>query len=164
MGRSALRRPSPTVRPIRTETAMDSPSGNMKVKPAQARAIWCAASGTVPSQPIISAAATNAPASNTSCTAAGTPIPNISRTRAHRRSPNQARPPTTQEALPAILSAKGSAKEGLPAVGSAKAGHSARNSRRPASHHQRITAAMRREARVAQPAPSRPSAGAPRLP
>ena len=118
---------------MRMLVASDSPSGNMKASDAQPMAIWWAASGTVPSQPIIRAVATNAPPSNSSMPAAGTP----SFSKAAKR--------------PRSHPAQGAARTG------AKAGATL-------SHTPSATTAANRAIKVAQPDPTRPSAGLPRCP
>ena len=46
----------------------------MNVSEAQLSAIWCAARGVVPRQPIMNAEAPNAPVSNSNIAPAGTPM------------------------------------------------------------------------------------------
>ena len=60
MGRSLEWSPAPTAALIRIPTAMDRPRENMKVNAAHESAIWWAARGTAPSQPIMIVAAPNA--------------------------------------------------------------------------------------------------------
>ncbi len=133
MGRSASVRPSPLARLMRMLTASDNPSGNMKASDAQPMAIWCAASGTVPSQPIISADAANAPPSNSSMPAAGTPSFS-----------SVAKRPRSQ-----------------PVHGADRTGA---NVGEVFSHSASAATAANRAISVAQPEPTRPSAGKPRCP
>ena len=59
----SARAPRPNSRPTRTVAALPRPSGIMKAIEASCTAMPCAASGTVPSQPIIKEAVTKRPTS-----------------------------------------------------------------------------------------------------
>jgi hypothetical protein len=63
MGLSLECSPAPTAALVRMPTAIAMPSDTMKVIAAQESAIWWAASGTAPSQPIMTVAAAKAPPS-----------------------------------------------------------------------------------------------------
>ena len=83
--------PAPTAALILIPTAMESPSGTMNVSAAQEIAIWWAASGAAPSQPIITVAAANAPPSKRRLPEAGSPTPSIWRVRASEKGASQRR-------------------------------------------------------------------------
>jgi len=79
IGRSRACSPAPIAALTRRLAAIDSPSENINVVDTHEIAIWCAARGSAPSQPIITAEAANAPLSNSSIPAAGRPRCSISR-------------------------------------------------------------------------------------
>ena len=88
IGRRRANSPAPTARLTRMPTAIESPSGNMNANDTHVSAIWCAASGTAPSHPIITPEKANAVVSNSSIPDAGSPSLSISRKRAREYFPN----------------------------------------------------------------------------
>ena len=91
IGRRRAGSPAPTARLTRIPAAIDRPSGNMNAIDAHVIAIWCAANGAAPSQPIITPENANAVVSNNSIPDAGRPIFSISRNRAREYCPNHRR-------------------------------------------------------------------------
>ncbi len=134
IGRNRACAPEPAASPIRTVSAIDSPSGTMNEVPAQVIATWCAASGMAPNRPIKIPAAENAPTSASICKLAGKPTRNSARTSAPTGRRNQR-------------------------IGT----HSVR-SEAVLSHHSIATRMATRENKVAHAAPSMPIAGKPRSP
>ena len=65
--------PAPAAALVRMPTAIERPSATMKVIAAHEIAIWWAARGTAPSQPIMTVAIANAPPSKRSAPDAGRP-------------------------------------------------------------------------------------------
>ena len=114
--------------------AIESPSDTMNVVPAHESAIWCAASGAAPSQPIMIAAAVNAPLSKNKIPEVGSPSFNISFNRTPDSGAHHNR------------------------------GHATRVAGSRRSHSKITPTAITREINVASPAPASPIAGAPRCP
>ena len=85
--RGRSRAPRPNSIPTRTVAALPRPSGIMKAMQASWIAMACAASGTAPSQPIISAAVTKSPTSAMIVAPIGQPSRRISRKRGPVRPP-----------------------------------------------------------------------------
>ena len=125
---------APTAALTRMPAAIESPRDTMNVVPAHESAIWCAASGTAPSQPIMIAAAVNAPLSNNKIPEVGRPSVSISLIRAPDNGAHQ------------------------------RFGHATRIKGSRRSHSKITHAPIAREISVETPAPARPIAGAPSFP
>ena len=134
IGRNRGVSPAPTAALTRMPAAIESPSETMNVVPAHESAIWCAASGAAPSQPITIAAPVNAPLSKNNLPEVGSPSFSISLTRTPDNGAHHDRGQATRVA----------------------------GSRR--NHSKITPTAITREINVASPAPARPPARAPRRP
>ncbi len=134
MGRSLECSPAPAAALVRMPTAIERPSATMKVIAAHEIAIWWAARGTAPSQPIMTVAIANAPPSKRSAPDAGRPTESIRLSRSQEKGASQRR------------------------------GHAARIFGSKRSQVKITNDPREREMSVEIPAPVSPSRGAPRCP